>query len=168
MSEITPAGAANASAVSFAPETAASTPAEAQPHRNPAVRRCLEAYTRTYKAELARRRGREFAEDEAERAAALAYRRAIPDFTDPESIRDFIACVTNGLVLSILFHGDATQLLYAAQVAITARPKDPRPVGRPRQESSAVNPPPQPPTPEATNQTPNSNQPTQQPCLPEN
>jgi hypothetical protein len=38
MSEITPAGAANAPAVSFAPETAH--------HRNPAVQRCLDAHNK--------------------------------------------------------------------------------------------------------------------------
>jgi hypothetical protein len=54
---------------------------------------------------------------EADRAAVKAYIRAMPTLASDESIQDFIACVTRGLLLEVFNDNRATRLLYAAQVA---------------------------------------------------
>jgi hypothetical protein len=46
-----------------------------------------------------------------------AYRIAMPPLTSPENIRDFVACVTHGQLLSTIIDTVAAQLIHAAQVA---------------------------------------------------
>ncbi len=84
--------------------------------RNPAVQFCLDAYHESLK--LSREEGR--IRYETNRLAEATYRAAMPDLTTSESIHDFIACVTHGMVLDIILYNDGTKLLYAAQVAITS------------------------------------------------
>ncbi|MFZ0746585.1 MAG: hypothetical protein WAM85_19415 [Terracidiphilus sp.] len=91
---------------------------------NPAVAHCREVWERTYKATL---------ETGAHRVAALfdassAYCRAIPPLSGAQNIRDFIACVANGMITNVIGESKATKLLYAAQVAHNTLPKRaPRP-----------------------------------------
>ena len=137
MSEITPAGAANAPAVSFAQQP--SEPTQAQPHansipesepdsiRNPAVRRCVEA--RTHRIRLELRKGVE--DYEAEESGNDAYRQAMPDLSGLQNIQDFIACVAHGMMLDSSVFSNAPRLLYAAQVAMSAARRDAKSAPKP-------------------------------------
>jgi hypothetical protein len=84
-----------------------------------AVEACTRAFTEA--AEKATAEGRSV--DHSRKAAQIAYAMAIPPLTGADSIGDFIACVTRGMLLGAIPGPDATRLLYAAQVAHTAFPK---------------------------------------------
>jgi hypothetical protein len=49
--------------------------------------------------------------------ANLAYRNAMPRLVGYENIRDFVACVAEGLLLGAITDSQSSRLLYAAQVA---------------------------------------------------
>ena len=53
-------------------------------------------------------------------AAARAYREAMPPLSGTENIRNFIACVAQGMLLDVFTGPESTRLLYAAPVANTA------------------------------------------------
>jgi hypothetical protein len=89
------------------------------PVPNMAVDRCTSAFTQA--AEKATAEGK--STDHARTAAQLSYALAIPPLTGADSIGDFIACVTHGMLLGAIPGSDATRLLYAAQVAHSAFPK---------------------------------------------
>jgi hypothetical protein len=98
------------------------------PLDNPAVARCIRAWHRAYKKEIA---DREIEEGEshypAEKAGNTAYLNCMPPLAGRENIRNFIACVTQALVLDVLTRRDVTPLLYAAQVAASAAGREPIP-----------------------------------------
>ena len=69
----------------------------------------------------------------------LAYCAAMPKLSGAGNIRDFIACVTHAMALEILPGNEGTRLLYAAQVAHTARTKKPHKRGKsPHTDTVAV------------------------------
>lgn len=80
---------------------------------SPAVLECWTAYQQKYAIEC----GKGAREDDAYLDAKMAYRMAIPCLTDKASMRDFVACVTHGLVLGLIPNEDVGKLLYAANVA---------------------------------------------------
>jgi len=82
---------------------------------NPAVARCLDAWTRVNKAERAKGKDK----FRASCAAKRAYQDAMPPLSGDENIRDFIACVARAMIGDIFLENTATKLLYAAQVAHT-------------------------------------------------
>jgi hypothetical protein len=88
---------------------------------NPAVARCMSAWTSAYKAN----RKNEY---EAEQAAALAYCNAMPRLCGYENICNFIACVAHGILIDVFERKNSTKLLYAAQVALSSvrRPAPPK------------------------------------------
>ena len=96
---------------------------------NPAVHRCCLAAQKTAQASLE--------EDPDDTLQALwnatnSYCNAMPSLAGHENIRDFIACVAQGMLLGVIYHDEAPKLLYAAQVALSVLPRAPRnPVGRP-------------------------------------
>jgi hypothetical protein len=51
--------------------------------------------------------------------SGIAYRHAMPPLTGEENIRDFIACVAQGMLIGAIAGPDGARLLYAAQVAHT-------------------------------------------------
>jgi hypothetical protein len=58
-----------------------------------------------------------------------AYRAALPHLSGYENIRDFIACISHGVITGDIHPIEAPGLLYAAQVAISAlrlEPKEPK------------------------------------------
>jgi hypothetical protein len=55
----------------------------------------------------------------ANRMAAVAYKLAMPSMRDLSSIRAAIACVAQGITLEVFTGRDGSQLLYAAQVAMS-------------------------------------------------
>lgn len=85
-------------------------------HANPAVARCLSAFSRTYKANIAINQTKTAATD----CAATAYREAMPPLTGPDNIRDFIACVAQGILVGAIDGSQSSKLIYAAQVALIA------------------------------------------------
>ena len=98
------------------------------PLDNPAVARCIRAWHRAYKKEIA---DSEIEEGEslypAEKAGNMAYINCLPPLAGRENIRNFIACVTQALVLDILAKFEVMPLLYAAQVAASAAGREPNP-----------------------------------------
>jgi hypothetical protein len=86
------------------------------PCRNSAIRRCCEAHQRSLEESRTRRDSR----SETLELAIEAYKDAMPDLCGYESIRDFIACTTHGMLIEVIDPVQAAKLLYAAQVAIGA------------------------------------------------
>ena len=84
---------------------------------NPAVARCARAWILFYGE--ARLKGD--SEASARSRAAQVYRVSMPPLTGSRNLQDFIACTTYGMLLGALDGKEATRLLYAAQVAHTAR-----------------------------------------------
>jgi hypothetical protein len=83
---------------------------------NPAVHDCCVAFQQTYALE----RGKGANEHEAEKKAIAAYRRTMPCVSNLAAVRDFIACVTQGMVLGYIHNFEGTKFLYAANVAAGA------------------------------------------------
>jgi hypothetical protein len=69
--------------------------------------RCLIAYRKTLKAK-----------DEYE--ARRAFKAAMPGLDSRENIAAMVCCISRGMVLGILPESEASRLLYAAQVALSA------------------------------------------------
>jgi len=86
------------------------------PELNPAIARCLAARLRTHKASL--QKGE--TTSTASALALSAYLDALPPLSDPDNIRDFIACVTHGYRKLIIQDWQVPRLMYAAHIALTA------------------------------------------------
>lgn len=84
-------------------------------HSNPVVACCCSAWDQAFQQARAQGKGEIFASLDA----AKAYRRNLPALDNSDIIRDFIACVTQGMLLGAIEGADGTRLLYAAQVANT-------------------------------------------------
>ncbi len=86
------------------------------------VKRCILAMG--HEADTARAEGASAADRRAR--AQTAYKLYMPAMEDRESIRAYIACVAHGITLGVFAGRDASQMLYAAQVALSlanAQPK---------------------------------------------
>jgi hypothetical protein len=96
-----------------------------------ALKRCRDAWQRAYDAVYAESiEGGEEEEDfleEAREAASRAYCSALPVLFDQDGIRNFISCVAHGVLIKAIDEDVSGRLLYAAQVAITALPRQPKP-----------------------------------------
>jgi hypothetical protein len=92
-----------------------------------AVRDCLAAYNRALAAE----RASGAAQVEAEQKAAAAYRDHMPVLTSRGNVQAFIACVAWGIVHRTFQYDEGPRFLAAARTALSALPRDLRPVGRP-------------------------------------
>ena len=88
---------------------------KAPAHSNPVVARCCSAWDQAFQQAHALGKG----EISACLDAAKAYRQNLPALDNSDVIRDFIACVTQGMLLGAIEGTDGTRLLYAAQVANT-------------------------------------------------
>ena len=82
----------------------------------PAVTRCCDAWNSAFKSEKSRRDPYGSELD----LARVAFRRAMPPLIGYENIRDFIACVAQGVLLGAISESQSTRLLYAVQVAQSA------------------------------------------------
>ena len=78
-----------------------------------AVTRCLDAWNQSFKTES----GRNHPFGRALENAQAAYCKAMPPLVGYDNIRDFIACVAQGLLLGAISESQSSRLLYAAQVA---------------------------------------------------
>jgi hypothetical protein len=107
---------------------------------SPVVQRCCDARNRIFR-ELATHKMRQlppqppntdktaiFAEMLAkvgsdyytQKAAATAYRYAMPDPSTRQGLKEFIACVLHGMAVSIISHKDGAALLSGARIALSA------------------------------------------------
>jgi hypothetical protein len=95
-----------------------------------ALKRCRDAWQRAYDAVYAESiDGGEDQEDsieQANQAASMAYCSALPVLFDQDGIRNFISCVAHGVLIRAIDEDVSGRLLYAAQVAITALPRQPK------------------------------------------
>ncbi len=78
-----------------------------------AVTRCCDAWNSSFKTESMRREP----SDKVARSARAAYYSAMPPLVGYENIRDFVACVAQGVLLGAISESQSSRLLYAAQVA---------------------------------------------------
>ena len=92
------------------------TPQIAPAHSNPAVARCCAPWDQVYQQARAQGKGDTFAAMDA----GQIYRRNLPALDSLEAVRDFIACVAQGMLLGAIAGADGTRLIYAAQVADTS------------------------------------------------
>jgi hypothetical protein len=91
--------------------------------RNAAVQRCCAARDRS----LEDSRAGNVEKYEARERSQQAYRNALPDLAGYENIRDFVACISHGLLTGDISPINSPTYLCAAQVAISAlrlEPKD--------------------------------------------
>ena len=101
----------------------------------PAVALCARLWANTIRATLDRTENLRT----AERLANDLYRASMPPLSGHQNISDFIACAGYGMLVGAIKPEDGTRLLYAAQVALAALPKEsrirpknhPRPVSEP-------------------------------------
>ena len=88
--------------------------------RNPAVKRCSKARLRALKE--SRKQKLDFMHTAMN--LEVAYHGALPEIVDQQSISDFVACVTYGMVLGAVDNIDGPKLLYAARIATNLMPKE--------------------------------------------
>ena len=86
---------------------------------NLAVARCCAAH------ESAEQTAREKGKGDVYSAfyATKAFRKALPPLSGHQNICDFIACVAQGMLIGAISGTDGARLLYAAQVAHIANPR---------------------------------------------
>ena len=89
------------------------TPETTPSNAHPSVERCMQAYTQAYNADYATRQTNFYAEKEGRKA----YVKAMPSLVGRSNIREFIACVSNAMLLEVIPSTEGTKLLYAAQIA---------------------------------------------------
>ena len=104
----------------------------AQPSSSPsvhsaAIQRCCEARDSSLQESRARKRS----SCDARELGQKAFRDAMPDLCGYENIRDFIACVSYGVLTGDIHPIEGPQFLYAAQVAISALRLEPKEKKRP-------------------------------------
>lgn len=101
--------------VAAAIHAAADPPRDRTTRAAKAVEFCKEEWTRAYK--LAKEKG--LNEAKAVRMAAVAYKIAMPQMDTLPGIRGAITCIAHGITLEVFDGRDGSQLLYAAQVALS-------------------------------------------------
>ena len=80
-----------------------------------AVAKCQDEYHHAYA--IAKEKG--LAPAKALRMAAVSYKLAMPRMESLNAIRAAIACIAQGIALEVFDGRDGSQLLYAAQVAMS-------------------------------------------------
>lgn len=95
------------------------SPRDRTPRTEKALRHCREEWQAAY--ELAQSKG--LTAPRALRMAAVAYKLAMPAMNDLPSIKAAIATIAQGIQLEVFDGRDGSQLLYAAQVALSIHQK---------------------------------------------
>ncbi len=113
---------------------------------NPAVVRCWDEAVEANRAAVLRNQDA----FDANQSACEAYRAAMPPLDGLRNIRDFIACVTYGMLVGAISELSIAKLLYAAQVASCACQRKSK-KRKPKTPNSAANLPPCAPAPSAAN-----------------
>jgi hypothetical protein len=110
-----------------------STPTPALPvdpepkHTKAALKRCCAAWQRAFDAYMEDAPENNFNKVYASWEAGEAYRKAMPQISGHESIRDFIACTAHGILLGAITPQQSGSLLYAAQVALGSLNREQKP-----------------------------------------
>ncbi len=86
-----------------------------------AVDRCMAAYKNAYRACATMGE----ADYKRLKAGNNAYRLAMPRTVSVTEIQAFIACIAHGINIGVFERHEPTQLLYAAQVALSAQRRKP-------------------------------------------
>jgi hypothetical protein len=103
-------------------------------HTARALKRCIDAYKKMY----AERRRKGDSETGAHMDARVAYKLVMPTMETVEDIRAYIACVAQALNWEVISGREGSQMLYAAQVALTlAKQKSPKKQARLKLEAMA-------------------------------
>jgi len=95
-------------------------------HTRAAIKRCMAAWQRAFDASMAEMAADPEIDDHyfddvgAAFDASPAYCKALPALVGQDGIRDFIACVAQGILIKAIPEKRANQLLYAAQVALAS------------------------------------------------
>lgn len=96
--------------------------------RNADVERCIQAWNRAYKKASEDNGTTQY---QCEKAANKVFLNTMPPLAGRENIRNFIACVAQAAIMNVVYGKELTQLLYAAQVAIGANGREPKPSSTP-------------------------------------
>jgi len=124
------------------PQTATELSLEPRPPLSSAVSRCTTAYRNACKTEMARG----LKDWQAADFGKKAFRDNLPPLVGYENVRDFIACIAQAILLNVVDGEEASKLLYAAQIALSAvskqpaAPKPPRPATKASREVPADTP----------------------------
>lgn len=110
-----PAPSAPAKSAADAADVPPTTPA-APPAPDKAVQRCCSAYHHA----LATTRDKDKAKE--------AFKNALPFLTNRATILDFMACITQGMVLSVFWFDEGPKLIHAARATLAALPREPAPI----------------------------------------
>ncbi|HWG19836.1 MAG TPA: hypothetical protein VG225_04835 [Terracidiphilus sp.] len=97
---------------------------------NVTVQNCCNAYNKALIAE----RSKGVKGHEAREKAVEKYRDQMPYLSSQANIRGYIACVAHAMLIDIIRKDDGTKLLYAAQIALAALPREVRSAGRRKAE----------------------------------
>jgi hypothetical protein len=93
----------------------AAPPRDRTSRTDKALAHCKNEWTRAYK--IANEKG--LPATKASRMASVAYKIAMPKMDSLPSIKAAISCVAQGIQLEVFDGRDGSQLLYAAQVALS-------------------------------------------------
>jgi hypothetical protein len=96
-------------------DASATPPRDRTSRTDKALTHCKDEWTRAY--ELAQTKGLTAAK--AIRMASVAYKLAMPKMDSLPTIRAAISCIAQGITLEVFDGRDGSQLLYAAQVALS-------------------------------------------------
>lgn len=107
-------------------EPSSTGPAPRPSNSKPALRRCCAAWQRVFNEHMEGSDGSTSARYFANKYAGPAYCDAMPPLDGREGIRDFIACTAHGILIGAIPAEQSGQLLYAAQVALNALPREPK------------------------------------------
>ncbi len=96
-------------------EAGAAPPRDRTNRTDKAMTECKEAWSHAY--EVAEAKG--LSAPKALRMACVAYKLAMPKMDSLPTIRASISCIVQGITLEVFDGRDGSQLLYAAQVALS-------------------------------------------------
>jgi hypothetical protein len=96
-------------------DAAAAPPRDRTSRTDKALEHCKAEWTRAY--ELAQSKG--LPAPKAIRMASVAYKLAMPKMDSLPAIRAYVSAIAQGITLEVFDGRDGSQLLYAAQVALT-------------------------------------------------
>jgi hypothetical protein len=96
-------------------EAAAAPPRDRTSRLEKSMTHCKDEWSRAY--DVAQAKG--LTANKALRMASVAYKLAMPKMDNLPSIRAYISCIAQGIQLEVFDGRDGSQLLYAAQVALS-------------------------------------------------
>lgn len=91
-----------------------------------ALKKCRAAWQRAFNQAMEGTDGGRIDRSFAARDAAQAYCAAMPVLVGSSGIRDFLACAAYGILIGAIPPDRSGQILYAAQIALNALPRDSR------------------------------------------